>query len=32
MERIYSGREYIGEIRKSEECNGKGRRIQKGKI
>ena len=32
MERVYSRREYIGEIRESEECNRKGRRIQEEKI
>ena len=32
MERVYSGREYIGGIRKSKKCNGKDRRIREGKI
>ena len=32
MERVYSRREYMREIKESEECNRKGRRIRKGKI
>ena len=32
MERVYSRGKYIGEVRKSEECDGEGRRIQEEKI
>ena len=32
MERVYSRREYMREIKEFEECNRKGRRIREGKI